>query len=233
MSPFAPAALWDLSSPPCEFAELFQGVERAWEVLPRLGPWLERRVRHELRGTVEPGAFIFPPVYLAEGALIEAGAYVRGPAWIGPGTVVRHGAYLRGVVLTGRDCILGHDTEVKQSIFLDKASAGHFAYVGDSILGARVNLGAGTKLANFRVFPGNVRVEGPDGAPLETGLLKLGALLGDDVQLGCNAVTAPGTVVGRGTCVYALASLRGTIPPRSLVAWRPALEVRPLGEQHR
>lgn len=224
--PFAPAALFDLSG--CEFADLFQGVDRAWEVLPRLQPWLEARVEHRLLGEVEPGAFVFPPVYLAPGAKIEAGAYVRGPVWLGPGTVVRHGAYLRGVVLAGRDCILGHDTEVKQAIFLDKASAGHFAYVGDSILGQRVNLGAGTKLANFRVFPGNVKVSGPDGAPIETGLLKLGAILGDDVQIGCNAVTAPGTVVGRGSCVYALASLRGTIPPRSLVTWRPQLTVTSL-----
>lgn len=223
---YAPAALFDLTG--CPFAELFQGLGAAWEALPRLQPWLEAHVRHELLGEVEPGAFVFPPVYLAPGAKIEAGAYVRGPVWLGPGTVVRHGAYLRGMVLAGRDCILGHDTEVKQAIFLDKASAGHFAYVGDSILGQRVNLGAGTKLANFRVFPGNVKVIGPDGAAIETGMLKLGAILGDDVQLGCNAVTAPGTVVGRGSCVYALASLRGTIPPRSLVAWRPELTVTPL-----
>ncbi|MBX3472609.1 MAG: hypothetical protein KF878_37635 [Planctomycetes bacterium] len=226
----APAALFDLAE--FEHRALFDGVTRAWEALgARLVAYMDARAAHRLDGAVEPGAFIQGPVLLARGATIEAGAYVRGPAILGPGTVVRHGAYLRGYVLAGRDCIIGHDTEAKGAVFLDRASAGHFAYVGDSILGNRVNLGAGTKLANFRMFPGNVRVNLPGGEPLDTGLEKLGALLGDDVGVGCNAVTAPGTIVGRGSRVYSLASVRGTIPPGVRVALRQPLDIRPLGEE--
>lgn len=224
---FDPGAFFDLDG----FAhrDLFEGVDAVWGALgERLEAYIAERVEHALEGEVEEGAFVFPPVFLAPGARIEAGAYVRGPAILGPGTEVRHGAYLRGNVLAGEGCILGHSTEVKNAVFLDGASAGHFAYVGDSILGRRVNLGAGTKLANFRVFPGNVSVLDPEGRFVPTGLLKLGAILGDDVQIGCNAVTAPGTIVGPGSRVYALASLRGTIPARQVVSWKPELKRRPL-----
>lgn len=225
----APATLFDLSG--FEHRALFEGVERAWQALgQRLTDYIDAHVTDRLEGTVEPGAFLFGPIYLAPGALIEAGAYVRGPAILGPRTVVRHGAYLRGHVLAGSDCIIGHDTEAKNAVFLDRSSAGHFAYVGDSILGNRVNLGAGTKLANFRVFPGRVKVSHPDGEPVDTGLEKLGAILGDDVAIGCNAVTAPGTIVGREARIYSLASVRGTVPPRVRVALRQQLDVRPIGE---
>lgn len=223
-----PEALFDLEG----FAHraLFDGVTRAWEALgARLTAYLDAHTVDRREGTIEPGAFVDGPVWLAPDATIEAGAYVRGPAILGPGTVVRHGAYLRGYVLAGRGCILGHTTEVKNAVFLDLASAGHFAYVGDSILGRRVNLGAGTKLANFRVFPGNVKLALEGGARLDTGLEKLGAILGDDVAIGCNAVTAPGTVVGRRTRIYSLASVRGLIPADRRVAVRPNLEVSPLG----
>jgi UDP-N-acetylglucosamine diphosphorylase / glucose-1-phosphate thymidylyltransferase / UDP-N-acetylgalactosamine diphosphorylase / glucosamine-1-phosphate N-acetyltransferase / galactosamine-1-phosphate N-acetyltransferase len=226
----APATLFDLAS--FEHRDLFEGVEHAWEALgERLVAYLDARATHRLEGTIEPGAFVQGPVVLARGATIEAGAYVRGPAILGPGTVVRHGAYLRGYVLAGRDCIIGHDTESKGSVFFNRSSAGHFAYVGDSILGHRVNLGAGTKLANFRVFPGRVKIARPDGSTLDSGLEKLGAILGDDVAIGCNAVTAPGTVVGRETRVYSLCSLRGTLPPRVVVALRQEQDVKPLGEE--
>lgn len=226
----APATLFDLTA--FEHRALFDGVENAWEALgERLIAYMNTITTHRLEGTIEPGAFVQGPVLLAKGALIEAGAYVRGPAVLGPGTVVRHGAYLRGYVLAGRDCIIGHDTEAKGAVFFDKASAGHFAYVGDSILGNRVNLGAGTKLANFRVFPGTVKISLPDGDPIDSRLEKLGALLGDDVAIGCNGVTAPGTIVGRGSRIYSLCSVRGTIPPRVRVALRQQLDVRPLGDE--
>ncbi|RMG17735.1 MAG: glucose-1-phosphate thymidylyltransferase [Planctomycetota bacterium] len=228
-NPFAPDALFELDG----FAhrDLFAGVESAWEALgERLARYLESHARRALEGTVEDGAVVKGAVWLAPGATIEAGAYVNGPAIIGPGAVVRHGAYLRENVIAGAGAILGHATEVKNAVFLDQASAGHFAYVGDSILGRRANLGAGTKLANFRVFPGEVRVCAPDGRSVATGMQKLGALVGDDVQIGCNAVTAPGTVIGRGSVVYSLASVRGTLPPRTLVSYKPELRRRPLRE---
>lgn len=223
----APDSLFDLSS--FEHRDLFAGVTHAWQALgPHLVKWLDARAVRRLEGTIEDGAHVFGAVWLAAGATIEAGAYVRGPAILGPGTVVRHGAYLRGHVLAGRDVIIGHDTESKGSVFLDKASAAHFAYVGDSIVGNRVNLGAGTKLANFRVFPGTVKVEPPGSPRLDTKLEKLGALVGDDVAIGCNAVAAPGTIVGKNSRVYSLASIRGTIPPNVRVALRQGLDIRPL-----
>jgi bifunctional UDP-N-acetylglucosamine pyrophosphorylase / glucosamine-1-phosphate N-acetyltransferase len=226
--PFAePAALFDMTG--FAHADLFEGVGDAWEALgEHLERYIAERVEHRLDGEIESGAHVRAPVLLAEGARIEAGAYVQGPAILGPRTVVRHGAYLRGNVLAGADCILGHSTEVKNSVFFDWASAGHFAYVGDSILGVRVNLGAGTKLANFRVFPGDVTIQDPDGGAVETGMLKLGAIIGDGVSVGCNSVTAPGTIIGRDSVIYSLASIRGVIPPRTRVVYKPELVMRPM-----
>ena len=130
------------------------------------------------------------------GVLVESGAFIAGPTVIGDCTEVRQGAYLRGNCLVGKRCVVGHVTEVKHSVFLDDAKAGHFAYLGDSILGNQVNLGAGTKMANLRFVKGNVRVRTPEGT-LDSGLRKFGAILGDAVQTGCNSVTNPGTVIGR------------------------------------
>ena len=134
-------------------------------------------------------------ICLGKGVLVEPGAMIKEPAVIGDHTEIRQGAYLRGYCLVGKRCVVGHTTEVKHSIFLNDAKAGHFAYVGDSILGTGVNLGAGTKLANFRFIAGEVRVKTPDGY-VSSGLRKFGAVLGDRVQTGCNTVTSPGTVIG-------------------------------------
>lgn len=131
-----------------------------------------------------------------QGVLVESGAFIAGPTVIDDYSEVRQGAYLRGNCLVGKRCVVGHVTEVKHTIFLDDAKAGHFAYLGDSILGNQVNLGAGTKMANLRFVKGNVRVRTPEGS-LDSGLRKFGAILGDQVQTGCNSVTNPGTVIGR------------------------------------
>ena len=134
-------------------------------------------------------------IKLGKGVLIESGALIKGPAVIGDYTEIRQGAYVRGYCLTGKRCVIGHATEVKHSIFLNDAKAGHFAYLGDSILGNDANLGAGTKFANLRFLPGNVQIRTNKGV-LDTGLRKLGAILGDRVQTGCNSVTNPGTLIG-------------------------------------
>ncbi len=139
-------------------------------------------------------------IQLGKGVLVESGSFLKGPLIVGDHTEIRQGAYLRGYCLIGARCVVGHTTEVKHSIFLDDAKAGHFAYIGDSILGNQVNLGAGTKLANFRFMPGNVRIKTTDGH-LDSGLRKLGALLGDNVQTGCNSVTSPGTLMAKGAMV--------------------------------
>lgn len=136
---------------------------------------------------------------IGEGVLVESGAMLKEPLIIGDNSEIRQGAYMRGYCLIGKRCVVGHTTEVKQSVFFDDARAGHFAYLGDSILGMNVNLGAGTKFANLRFLPGNVRVKtGGDAGIIDSGLRKLGAILGDNAQTGCNSVTSPGTLLGPG-----------------------------------
>lgn len=135
-------------------------------------------------------------IRFGRGVLVESGAMIKAPAIIGDHSEVRQGAYMRGNCLVGRRCVVGHSTEVKHSVLLDDAKAGHFNYLGDSILGNEVNLGAGTKLANLRFLPGNVLVRTPQGQ-VDSGLRKFGAILGDRCQTGCNSVTNPGTVIGR------------------------------------
>lgn len=135
-------------------------------------------------------------VIIGKGVFVESGAMIKSPSIIGDHNEIRQGAYVRGDVLTGRGCVIGHATEVKHSIFLNDAKAGHFNYIGDSILGNDSNLGAGTKLANLRFFKGNIVIR-HDGEHFDTGRRKLGAILGDNTQTGCNSVTNPGALLGR------------------------------------
>ncbi|MGI6655858.1 MAG: hypothetical protein ACOX5Z_03330 [Desulfobulbus sp.] len=155
-------------------------------------------------------------IKIGKGVLIESGAMIKAPAIIGDYSEIRQGAYLRGDCLIGKRCVVGHTTEVKHSIFLNDAKAGHFAYLGDSILGNNVNLGAGTKCANLRFLPGNVQVRTPDG-PVDTGLRKLGAILGDGVQTGCNSVTSPGTLLGPDSLIMPNTTAPSGLHPRRTV----------------
>ena len=156
-------------------------------------------------------------IKLGQGILIESGAMIKSPAIIGDQTEVRQGAYLRGYCLTGRGCVLGHTTEIKHSIFLNKAKAGHFAYLGDSILGENTNLGAGTKFANLRFLDGNITIRTKDGF-IDTGRRKFGAILGDNTQTGCNSVTSPGTLIGKDSFLLPNTTARsGYHPPRSII----------------
>ncbi len=156
-------------------------------------------------------------IQLGKGVLIESGALIKGPAVIGDHTEVRQGAYLRGYCLTGKRCVIGHTTEVKHSIFLNDAKAGHFAYLGDSILGNHANLGAGTKFANLRFLAGNVQIRTDKGL-IDTGLRKLGAILGDQAQTGCNSVTNPGTLIGpEGILMPNTTADSGFHPPKKII----------------
>ncbi|MFO7760876.1 MAG: hypothetical protein ACQES8_07570 [Thermodesulfobacteriota bacterium] len=139
-------------------------------------------------------------ISIGKGTLVEPGAFLQSPSIIGNNTEVRQGAYIRGYCLAGSRCVIGHTTEVKHSILLDGAKAGHFAYLGDSILGNEVNLGAGTKLANLRFLPGNIQIKAEE-KDLDTGLRKCGAIVGDYSQTGCNSVTNPGTLLGKKTLI--------------------------------
>ncbi len=156
-------------------------------------------------------------IFIGPGAVIEPGALVKGPTIIGAQTEVRQGAYIRGKCLVGAGCVVGHTTEMKSSIMLDGAKAGHFAYIGDSVVGHEANLGAGTKLANLKIRDQTIRVMA-HGMRIVTNLRKFGAILGDRVETGCNSVTNPGTVLGKGCQVFPLISVRaGYYEPDSVI----------------
>lgn len=164
------------------------------------------------------GAVLFDSnIYIGEGTVVEPGALIKGPTIIGNHTEVRQGAYLRGNCLVGDRCVVGHTTEVKHAIMLDDAKAGHFAYIGDSILGNHVNLGAGSKLANQKIVNVEMKLR-VEGKVYKTGLRKLGAILGDHTETGCNSVTSPGTLLGKASLVYPCVNLPGGFyPARSIV----------------
>ncbi|HFQ93532.1 MAG TPA: glucose-1-phosphate thymidylyltransferase [Anaerolineae bacterium] len=213
-------------------AVFFQNCAYVWQAIGRIGAHVARLVGdgRTILGEVMPGAYVSDqPVYIAEGVRIEPGAYVHGPAYIGPGAVVRHGAFVRENVILLAGAILGHASEAKNALFLPGAHAPHFNYVGDSILGHRVNLGAGTKLSNLTVISEKDAVTGKrpsiqlviDGRTYDTGLAKFGAILGDDAQTGCNSVLNPGCLVGPRSLVYPNLSLRkGYHPPDSILKLR-------------
>jgi NDP-sugar pyrophosphorylase family protein len=164
-------------------------------------------------------------IAIGEGTRINPGVVIEGPVWIGRDVEIRPGAYIRGGAWIGDGCIVGTNTEIKRGILFPHAKAPHLNYVGDSILGAHVNLGAGTILSNFRHDGREIRIP-MDGRPVATGRRKLGAVLGDRVLTGCNSVLHPGVVVGRGTQIYPGVQLRaGVYPERSLVKLKQDLEV--------
>jgi NDP-sugar pyrophosphorylase family protein len=164
-------------------------------------------------------------IVIGRGARIHPGVVIEGPIFIGEDVEIRPGAYLRGGVWIGERSVVGASTEVKRAIFLPGARAPHLNYVGDSILGHGVNLGAGTILSNFRLGGGEVRIAAPGGG-VASGRRKLGAVLGDGVATGCNCVLHPGVVVGRDTQIYPGVQLRsGIYPDRSIVKLRQELEV--------
>jgi len=170
-----------------------------------------------------------PEVYLSgdriaigRGTRVHPGVTIEGPVWIGRDVEIRPGAYIRGGAWIGDGCVVGASSELKRAILLPHAKAPHLNYVGDSILGADVNLGAGTILSNFRHDGSEVRI----GAGRPTGRRKLGAILGDGVLTGCNCVLHPGVLVGRGTQIYPGVHLRpGIYPEASLIKLRQEIEV--------
>jgi NDP-sugar pyrophosphorylase family protein len=161
--------------------------------------------------------FLSKKVYLGDGVIVEPFAYINGPAYFSEKTQVRHSAYVRGSVYTGKGAVIGHTTEVKNSIFFSEAKAAHFAYVGDSILGKNVNLGAGTKLANLKFTKKEIVIE-YEGEKYKTGLKKFGAIIGDGAQTGCNSVLQPGTLLGKRSFVFpAKVAGPGVFPPESKI----------------
>jgi NDP-sugar pyrophosphorylase family protein len=226
---FAPADLFDLAH--TEHRSLFEDCEYAWEALRRLKKYLEVNIHPALLNRCEGTAFIGPDVFIGEGTVVEDGVMIKGPAIIGRDCEIRHGAYLRENVIIGNGCVVGNSCELKNTLLFNDCQVPHFNYVGDSILGHHAHLGAGVILSNLKSLPGNVVVDATPQA-IDTGLRKFGALVGDDVEIGCNSVLNPGSVLGRGSILYPLTQWRGVLPPNMIVKSRVAQEIvakRPKG----
>ncbi len=211
---FIPERFFDLRH--FRYAELFSGLLAVWEVLSRIHDYLESVDLGRIESAIPTGAFIVNPalINIGKGSVVEPGAYIQGPCVIGEGCVVRHGAYIRGDVVVGDRCVIGHATELKNVVLLNDAHAAHFAYVGDSVLGNQVNLGAGVKCANVRLDRKEVSVY-CDSQRLSTGLRKFGAIVGDGCQIGCNAVMNPGTILEKGAVGFPCEVLSGVVGVRS------------------
>lgn len=210
---FAPSDLFDLGE--TEHAALFDGVTHAWEALKRLKAYLKEHLKPGLHNQCQGTAYIGEQVYIGEGTVLEDGVMIKGPAIIGRNCQIRHNAYLREDVIIGDHCVVGNASELKSAILFNHAQAPHFNYIGDSILGHRAHLGAGVKISNLKVVPGNVTVE-VVGRRVDTGLRKFGALIGDRAEVGCNAVLNPGSILGRDAIVYPNVNWRGVLPAGSL-----------------
>lgn len=191
--------------------EMLAGYEFPWQALgeigrfilalgPALGEDYERRGEN---------------VWVHKSAKLYPNHYIAGPCVIGPGTEVRPGAFIRGNALVGADCVVGNSTELKNVILFDHVQVPHYNYVGDSILGYRSHMGAGALTSNVKQDKSPVTVTAGD-KRVETGLKKFGAILGDQVEVGCSTVLNPGTVIGRGSRVYPLSMVRGAVPPGAI-----------------
>jgi UDP-N-acetylglucosamine diphosphorylase / glucose-1-phosphate thymidylyltransferase / UDP-N-acetylgalactosamine diphosphorylase / glucosamine-1-phosphate N-acetyltransferase / galactosamine-1-phosphate N-acetyltransferase len=199
-----------------EHAALFEEGLPVWEALNKISSYFLKRPTRGIYARIDPRAYLIDEekIEIGEGSIVEPGAYIQGPCLIGRNCQIRHGAYIRGYLITGDRCVIGHATEVKNAIFLNDVHASHFAYVGDSIIGNHVNLGAGTKLANLLFTRQKVRVP-LENEKIETGMRKLGAILGDGAQTGCNSVLNPGTLIGKESRIAPCAVAKGILPARS------------------
>lgn len=211
---FNPADLFDLSQ--SEHSKIFDGCENAWDALKILKTYFSANLRRELHNRCEGKVFIGHDVFIGEGTIVEDGAMIKGPAIIGKNCEIRHSAYIRDHVIIGDNCVVGNSSEIKHSILFNGCQVPHFNYVGDSILGHKAHLGAGVKISNVKLVPGNVFVE-IEGVPFDTGLKKFGALLGDFSEIGCNSVLNPGSIVGRKSIIYPNTNWRSILPANMIV----------------
>ena len=192
--------------------DIFAGVEYPWEVLPKIHDFIL-----ELGSTLPEEEYekVGEDVWIARSANVFPSAYIHGPAIIGKNAEVRHCAFIRGNAIVGEGAVVGNSTELKNVILFDKVQVPHYNYVGDSILGYKSHMGAGSITSNVKSDKKLVVVKGKE-VRLETGLKKFGAMLGDEVEVGCGSVLNPGTVVGSHTNIYPLSSVRGVIPSHSI-----------------
>lgn len=192
--------------------DIFDGVTYPWEVLPKIASFILELGKtlsedeYEKRGE---------NIWIAKSASVAPTAYINGPAIIGKEAEVRHCAFIRGNAIVGEGAVVGNSTELKNVILFNKVQVPHYNYVGDSILGFKSHMGAGSITSNVKSDKKLVVVKTPEGM-IETGMKKFGAMLGDEVEVGCGSVLNPGTVVGSHSNIYPLSSVRGYVPAGSI-----------------
>lgn len=192
--------------------DIFEGATYPWEVLPKIGSFIV-----ELGQTLSSEEYdkVGENVWIAKSANVFDTAYIHGPAIIGKNAEVRHCAFIRGNAIVGEGAVVGNSTELKNVILFNKVQVPHYNYVGDSILGYKAHMGAGSITSNVKSDKKLVVLKTQEG-PIETGLKKFGAMLGDEVEVGCGTVLNPGSVVGSHTNIYPLSSVRGFVPAGSI-----------------
>lgn len=192
--------------------DIFQGANYPWEVLPKISGFIL-----ELGATLSGDEYEKwgEDIWVAKSAEVAPTAYIGGPAIIGRDAQVRHCAFIRGSAIVGEGAVVGNSTELKNVILFNKVQVPHYNYVGDSILGYRSHMGAGSITSNVKSDKKPVVVKTPD-KNIETGMKKFGAMLGDEVEVGCGSVLNPGTVIGSHSNIYPLSSVRGYVPADSI-----------------
>lgn len=192
--------------------KLFEGAEYPWEVLPKISAFIM-----ELGNTLSSEEYEKrgENVWVAKSAKVAPTAYINGPAIIGKDAEVRHCAFIRGNAIVGEGAVVGNSTELKNVVLFNKVQVPHYNYVGDSILGYRTHMGAGSITSNVKSDKTLVVVKDAE-EQIATGLKKFGAMLGDFVEVGCNSVLNPGTVVGRNSQIYPTSCVRGVIHENSI-----------------
>ena len=202
--------------------DLFEGATYPWEVLPKISAFIL-----QLGSTLSEEEYekIGEDVWIARSATVAPIAYIHGPAIIGKNAEVRHCAFIRGNAIVGEGAVVGNSTELKNVVLFNKVQVPHYNYVGDSILGYKAHMGAGSITSNVKSDKKLVVVK--DGRErIETGLKKFGAMLGDEVEVGCGSVLNPGTVVGRHSSIYPLSSVREVVPADSIYKKRGEVAAR-------
>ena len=192
--------------------DIFEGLTYPWEALPKIKDFiieLGKSLPKEEYDEVQPN------VWIAKSAKVAPTAYINAPAIIGKEAEIRHCAYIRGNAIVGEGAVVGNSTELKNVILFNKVQVPHYNYVGDSILGYKSHMGAGSITSNVKSDKTLVEIKTSEGT-IKTGLKKFGAMLGDNVEVGCNSVLNPGTVIARQSNIYPLSSVRGFIKEKSI-----------------
>ena len=218
---FAPSNFLNLDQ--TEHRTIFDNSAQVWDVLKQIGSYLQFRLKPAIQGRIMGRPFISERVYIGIGTVIENGATIKGPAWIGNNCEIRSGCYIRENVIIGDDVVLGNSCEFKNCIVFNDAQIPHFSYVGDSVLGYHVHLGAGVILSNVRLDRKEISVKQESGF-IPTGLRKFGAIIGDRTEIGCNTVISPGSIIGRNSLIYPLTHFGGVLPENSILKMRQDLE---------